>query len=285
MDVQVKLWLQGGHIWEFCCDEDDPIIFGLVSALPGADLGGNLPADGLIQVETRSGERLYIARSSIVSVDILPVVDELQFLDSRRLATASPRSNEGLLTPSAFAMAQDALPGEMHRALIGHAIAQDATLSTPTQDTAHELKLGPLVGPLTKELRSIMLKSCTAIGLPQTSEIDLQLQLYSLADGTAAGWEANSETSLIMVYHCFNQPKEFSGGGVRLFDSKPDWTNSLGRSFRDIELEDNCAIVFDGESTSAGLPIQCRPNAANGRLFVLLGLARKANTEPAVLKA
>ena len=82
-------------------------------------------------------------------------------------------------------MAQDALPGEMHRALIGHAIAQDATLSTPTQDTAHELKLGPLVGPLTKELRSIMLKSCTAIGLPQTSEIDLQLQLYSLADGTA----------------------------------------------------------------------------------------------------
>ena len=72
MDVQVKLWLQGGHIWEFCCDEDDPIIFGLVSALPGADLGGNLPADGLIQVETRSGERLYIARSSIVSVDILP---------------------------------------------------------------------------------------------------------------------------------------------------------------------------------------------------------------------
>ena len=68
------------------CDEDDPIIFGLVSALPGADLGGNLPADGLIQVETRLGERLYIARSSIVSVDILPVVDELQFLDLRRLA-------------------------------------------------------------------------------------------------------------------------------------------------------------------------------------------------------
>ena len=83
-------------------------------------------------------------------------------------------------------MAPEALPVEMHRALIGHAIAQDATLSTPTQDTAHELKLGPLVGPITKELRSIMLKSCTAIGLPQIPEVDLQLQLYSVGDGKAA---------------------------------------------------------------------------------------------------
>ena len=85
MDVQVKLWLHGGHVWEFCCDEDDPIIFGLVSALPGANLGGNLPVDGLIQVETRTGERVYLARSSLVSVDVVPIANELAFLDSKRL--------------------------------------------------------------------------------------------------------------------------------------------------------------------------------------------------------
>ena len=88
MDVQVKLWLQGGHVWEFCCDEDDPIIFGLVSALPGADLGGNLPADGLIQVETRTGERVFLARSSLVSVDVVPIVDELAVLNSKRLVVS-----------------------------------------------------------------------------------------------------------------------------------------------------------------------------------------------------
>jgi hypothetical protein len=56
MDVVVRLSLQGGHKWDFCCHEDDPIIIGLMSALPGADLERNLPADGLIQLETRTGE-------------------------------------------------------------------------------------------------------------------------------------------------------------------------------------------------------------------------------------
>ena len=41
---------------------------------------------------------------------------------------------------------------------------------------------------------------------------------------------------------------------MRLFDSKPDGTNSLGRSFRDIELEDNCAIFFDGEGRARDCP-------------------------------
>src|SRR6476469_8070425 len=57
MEIRVKLLLQGGHGWEFCCKDDDPIVFGLVSALPGADVGGNLPPDGLVQIETRTGER------------------------------------------------------------------------------------------------------------------------------------------------------------------------------------------------------------------------------------
>ena len=99
----------------------------------------------------------------------------------------------------------------MHRALIGHAIARDPTLSTPMQDTAHELELGPLVGPITKELHSIMLKSCTAIGLPKIPEVDLQLHPFPLATvkrrwGTAIPESLNmavtasmSERSLVAV--------------------------------------------------------------------------------------
>jgi hypothetical protein len=75
MEVRVKLLLRGGHGWEFCCNDDDPIVFGLVSALPGADVGGNLPPDGLVQIETRTGERLFLTRSSLVSVEIVPVAD------------------------------------------------------------------------------------------------------------------------------------------------------------------------------------------------------------------
>lgn len=70
MDVSIKLSLAGGHSWDFVCDEDDPLVMGVVSALPGAMVDQNLPPDGLVQVENRSGERLFFSRSSLVSVAI-----------------------------------------------------------------------------------------------------------------------------------------------------------------------------------------------------------------------
>jgi CBS domain-containing protein len=70
MDVSLRLSLKGGHHWQFVCDEDDPMVFGLVSALPGATLDGSLPPDGLIQVEARNGERLFMSRSSLVALTI-----------------------------------------------------------------------------------------------------------------------------------------------------------------------------------------------------------------------
>src|SRR5215469_12498877 len=112
MDVQVKLWLQGGHVWEFCCDEDDPVVFGLISALPGTDSGASLPPDGLIQIETRTGERLFLTRSSLVSVDILRITDEMQLLDAKRLATCSSESSDQL-SPAPFVLVPNALPDEV----------------------------------------------------------------------------------------------------------------------------------------------------------------------------
>ena len=70
MDVSIRLSLKGGHHWEFVCDEDDPMVFGLVSALPGATLDAALPPDGLIQVEARNGQRLFLSRSSLVALTI-----------------------------------------------------------------------------------------------------------------------------------------------------------------------------------------------------------------------
>jgi hypothetical protein len=64
VDVSIRLSLRGGHHWEFVCDEDDPMVFGLVSALPGVTIDPALPPDGLIQVEARNGQRLYLGERS-----------------------------------------------------------------------------------------------------------------------------------------------------------------------------------------------------------------------------
>lgn len=286
MDVQVKLWLHGGHVWEFCCDEDDPLIFGLVSGLPGADLGGNLPRDGLIQIETRTGERLFLARSSLVSVDVVPIVDELQFLSANRLASPRPGPALGVLTPSLFAMAADALPSEIHRALVGHALAQDASISSAPHEEPCELKLGPLAEPVAKELRSHVYTSCVALGLPELVKFDLQLRLFAIGEGHAIWCEPDPHNILFMVYHCYRQPKAFSGGGMRLFDcSIENGKKAPATAFRDVEIDDNHALFFPSDVVNAGLPVHCEVDAPNDRLFALLGVAKTSGLSEFRLEA
>lgn len=70
MHVSARVTLRGGHVWEFVCDDGDPILTGLVSALPGASIDASLPPDGLLQVESRTGERVFVSRQSLVSVTI-----------------------------------------------------------------------------------------------------------------------------------------------------------------------------------------------------------------------
>jgi hypothetical protein len=72
MDVRIRLLLKDGHVEEFCCDEDDSILFGLVSALPGAEVDANLPPDSLIQIDARGGKRIVLTRSSLVAVQVSP---------------------------------------------------------------------------------------------------------------------------------------------------------------------------------------------------------------------
>ena len=82
MDVKVTLRVQGGHLWEFRCDENDPILSGLMSALPGSGSAANLPPDGLIQIENSTGTRLFLTQNSLVSLSVAPFNHDLRHPDS-----------------------------------------------------------------------------------------------------------------------------------------------------------------------------------------------------------
>ncbi|MCA0318819.1 MAG: hypothetical protein LCH88_12220 [Proteobacteria bacterium] len=102
MDVAIKLSLAGGHAWEFVCDENDPMVIGVVSALPGATVDANLPPDGLVQVENRAGERLYFSRTSLVAVSVRHVP----------AAPNAPKPGSPALRPPRFLLLPAVLPRE-----------------------------------------------------------------------------------------------------------------------------------------------------------------------------
>ena len=275
MEVRVKLLLQGGHGWEFCCKDDDPIVFGLVSALPGADVGGNLPPDGLVQIETRTGERLFLTRSSLVSVEIIPVADPLKFLGIKRLAAPSASYPTGASVPSPFVLANEVLPDDVHAALIAHVLSHDAE-AVRSHGGMRELDLGPLEEPVAKALRSQLTQGVAILGIPDQAEVELRLCLFAIGDTQAVCWEPNPADVVHMVYHFYKQPKGFTGGGIRLFDGRMEnGMRPAMASFRDLEIGNNDMLIFPEKVVGAGLPVRCPTRAFADELFVVRGILRR----------
>lgn len=161
MDVSVKLSFSGGHVWEFVCEDDNPMVMGVVSALPGAGVDANLPSDGLIQVENRAGERLFFPRTSLVAVAIKAVDDGV---------TASP-----LATHAPFVLFPDAIAGdETLRAL--------AALLPEQQD---EFDPPELPDAALAALMSAAAQSATAFAIATSEPTHLDLRLLRAAAGTA----------------------------------------------------------------------------------------------------
>jgi hypothetical protein len=80
------------------------MVFGLVSALPGAKLDASLPQDGLIQIEARNGQRFFLSRSSLVALTITRLPKRQEML----AAGASAEMQEAaLLTPTPFVMREN----------------------------------------------------------------------------------------------------------------------------------------------------------------------------------
>ncbi len=271
MEVLVKLLLRGGHVWEFCCKDDDPIVFGLVSALPGADVVGNLPPDGLVQIETRTGERFFLTRSSLVSVEIVPVADPLQFLGTKRLAEPLVSFPSRASVPSPFVLAKGALPDDVHAALITHALSQDAG-ALRSQNEIRELNLGPLEEPVTRALWSQLAHGSVILGVFEQAEVRPQFRLLAIGDTQAVSWDPNPADILYMMYHFHKQPKGFMGGGIRLFDGRTEnGKRCAAASFRDLEIGDNDLLIFPAHVVNAGLPVRCPTRNFVDELFVIRG--------------
>ncbi len=116
MEVAVRVSLQGGHTWEFRCEAGDPMVTGIVSALPGATVDPALPPDGLIQLESRSGEKLFVTRSSLVAVS----VTELH----GKGAIAQPDGQRaGTCMPSPFVLLPECLKPEAREAIVAAVLA------------------------------------------------------------------------------------------------------------------------------------------------------------------
>ncbi len=260
---------------EFRCDENDPILSGLMSALPGSGTAANLPPDGLIQIENSTGTRLFLTQNSLVSLSVAPFNHDLRHPDSD-VGGTSTASTRGPTSPAPFVLIPSALPSELHRVLIGHALAQEAEVQQ-AQEGICELSLTTLEEALTEAFRSQIDKAHATFRIPDLWDASLQIGLFAIGDGKAPSFDTTGDQLVSLVYHCHKQPKRFTGGGLRLFDYQiAHGVSCAASAFRDLEIDDNCLLMFPGNAVGAGLPVQCSTAAFADSLFAVSGAVRRA---------
>src|SRR5262249_55585226 len=157
---------------------------------PGADSAAKLPPDGLIQIETRTGERLFLTSSSLVSVDIVRITDEMQLLAAKRLAAPSSGSS-CQSTPAPFVLVPNALPDEVHRVLVGHVLAQEAEAKQHPVDGIFQLNLFPLVQAMEEGFRAHVDKGRSKLNISETSAV--RFELFAIGDGKSMTWKSEAD--------------------------------------------------------------------------------------------
>lgn len=235
MDLSIKLSFAGGHSWDFVCDEDNPLVAGVVSALPGAMVDQNLPPDGLIQVENRGGERLFFSRSSLVSVAIqrLPPKEASP-------APATPLGDEGafLLLPRAFGASTIEGLLTLPEFQAGGMARQDAPFDLPSlPDAAVDILVAAAAG------------SASALGVETDQPTQLDVQGVSTA-GSALPQRSGCLLSMLAVLA--------APGGVAVADadSGEGRAGSAGPSRRVLHLLEGDLLMI---SPAAG-ELTVRPN-------------------------
>ena len=240
MDVSLRLSLQGGHHWQFVCDEDDPMVFGLVSALPGATLDGSLPPDGLIQVEARNGERLFMSRSSLVALTInrLPAPTEA--------STDAPQPPQGddtaFLASTPFVMRGDVFEPSTIKTLLATSANPSSANVRDVQDGDVDALPAPAVDALVRALSSAR----TYLMPGRHDETHLDLRIRRLPHVPLVRLSLHAKSPRLLDFVIWLPPSDAADVGMEV--SLPDrWVGRADEAtptVRTLPLVANTALVF-----------------------------------------
>jgi hypothetical protein len=242
MDVSVKVSLQGGHVWEFVAEAGSPMISGLVSALPGATVDPSLPPDGLIQLEAKSGEKLFVTRSSLVAVSIVELDSQ-----GRRLASAKP-GFAGASSPAPFVFFPDCFAtATLANLQAASSIANSSSLAAAIS----EILLDRLPIDVERALSNAIDKSLVTFGIDASDAArHLDLRVLQVDDASNVTLRAvKAIVAFVVLLPLTKEAKVF--GSINLQDQLADGTRVEGA--RQVSLEANSLLIYPGTVATGAL--------------------------------
>jgi Rps23 Pro-64 3,4-dihydroxylase Tpa1-like proline 4-hydroxylase len=284
--VSVTLLLAGGHSRTLFLSSSDPLLGALLSAMSEKGQSGRPP--GLFNIRVDEGRHsLLFSPTDLVGLLTDPPIVQ----DAAGRPTKLLQSGEGNLVRSPHAVIENFIDPVLHKELLSFVGAHErdfaaSSVSTKDEDYRRSLVLQdfPKFSSLFRErVRALVPQLVKGFGMGEFPVAEIECQLTAHNDGhyykphNDSGSADTLERTISYVFYFYNEPKGFSGGELRLYNSRMVNGQYERADFAaDIEPKNNSILFFPSICHHEVLPVRCPSKRFSDSRFTINGWVRKA---------
>lgn len=303
--VKVTLLLRGGHEHTIFLHPEHSLLKQLVSAVVtrGQSVADN--QTGYFQIPVDQGyASLIVGRNDVIGIITQPPIvlqsppveqsltSEVKSLEEANKIVVnpedSPTSSETI--PSSFVQLHNILSDQEVTKLLDYVFTREVKFvptQTSTQDVNYRqsfiLYEFPEFASLMQERISELLPDVlTQFNIPLFKPSQIEVQLTAHNDGNYYkvhndnGSPDTATRQLTYVYYFYQTPKPFTGGELRIYDSRiKNGYYIKAETFKDVEPINNSIVLFPSGYLHEVLPIRCPSKDFTDSRFTINGWVRR----------
>lgn len=284
MDVTVTVLLVGGHQYTFTLKSDSLLLHSLVNAVVAHSQNQSDRLQGLFQIPMQEGRAALV----FPVAHLVGLITEPPLLLQPLQAAA--QSASAAVLPSRSVQIDQFLTQTEQAQLLAYVEKQAAAFvptNTATGETDYRQSSVLYSFPQFSQLLSERIQSVLPRVFPQLgiqpfaiSQIEAQLtahnhgNYYKIHNDNGSPDAATRE--LTYVYYFYREPKAFSGGELRIYDSKIEQGLYVqANSFHTVQPRNNSIVFFLSRYMHEVLPVSCPSQSFMDSRFTMNGWIRR----------
>jgi SM-20-related protein len=284
--IKVTLLLSGGHQHTLFVRPEDPLLNSLYAA--AFEQSQNRPPHELFQIPINQGRSslCFPAQHLTGIITEPPMLVKQQGQQMQRRATLAEE-----IFPSHFVQMENFLSVDEHRRLIDYVMRRREdflpTMTEINQHPGYRKSHAIYDFPEFSQIIQAKLRACVPDLLSEfdvapfdISDIECQLTTHNENDfykiHNDNGSDKTASRELTYVYYFHREPKAFSGGQLKLYDSRIENNYYVeAESYRMIEPINNSIVFFLARYMHEVMPVSCPSRQFEDGRFTINGWVRR----------
>jgi SM-20-related protein len=282
-DVKVNLLLAGGHQYTVYLKSDAPMLHNLLTTIVARAYKQQLAANGLFQIPINEGSSVLCFPSE----HLVGMVTEPPIL-VEQIEEVQPEATD--ILNSDYIQIDNFFTPKEHEELLKYVLRKESefiSTSTSTNEVDYRRSMVLYSFPefsqlVLNKIQKIIPDILSKLGLPPFTVTEIETQLTSHNDGNFYkihndnGSPETATRELTYVYYFYKEAKPFSGGELRIYDSKIENNFYINaESFKTVEPRNNSIVFFLSRYMHEVMLVNCPSKAFADSRFTINGWVRK----------